>query len=120
MRNLRNYRHDKLEIPQNGAPEISSTAWDPTDDSVIFTTGPSSENPEITLNRLPEGAQDLSHASVIAQWEAPPRSPDSGADRILSLHCFPEYAQHPNSQVFDDFRMAETSHSGRGMTPKHS
>lgn len=87
MRNLLNTKHMRLKFDKQ---HLTATAWDATDDSSVFTFGPTEADPTITLRRLPSDAIDSESTISIASWDAPSPLPDLPVDRILDLHCFPE------------------------------
>lgn len=85
MRNLRNYKHGRLSLEN----QITASAWDVSDDSLLVTTGPN-ENHTITLSRIASGSDASNSRQAITSWDAPPPSPDISYDRVLDLHCFPD------------------------------
>ena len=90
MRNLRNAQHAKFRFGEGQTSNVSATAWDASDDSLIVALGPAENDPDVTLKRLPNDAVDASEAVPIASWDAPSPNPDLPVDQILSLHCFPD------------------------------
>lgn len=87
MRNLRNIKHARFKF-EHEKTNLSATAWDANDDSLVLGFGPSEDDPAITLKRLPFGAQHAIDAISIASWDAPSPNPDLAIDRIINLHCF--------------------------------
>ncbi|KAK5733144.1 putative elongator complex protein 1 [Elasticomyces elasticus] len=77
MRNLRSIRNDALPIEN-----ISAIAYDL--DDIVFSLGPTSDNPTITLKRLHGASPELTDAETITSWDVDP------SDEVLDLHCFPD------------------------------
>ena len=90
MRNLRNKKHTRLKFGEDPAWQVTATAWDASDDSLLIAFGPNEDNPTITIKRLPHHLHDPSEAISIASWDAPSPDPELTVDRILDLHCFPD------------------------------
>jgi elongator complex protein 1 len=91
MRNLKNISLHEVGTPEN--LQLSATAWDATNDSIICTFGPTESSATIDLKRkchytsTPESAFES-----IASWDAPCSSSGLFSDEIISLQYFSDTA----------------------------
>ncbi|KAK3714213.1 putative elongator complex protein 1 [Vermiconidia calcicola] len=90
MRNLRNTKHAKYNLGGASNANITATAWDIGDNSLVLAFGPSETSPAISLKRLASDAKDANDAIAITSWDAPSPNPDLEVDRIVDLHCLPD------------------------------
>ncbi|KAL6691986.1 IKI3 family domain-containing protein [Trichoderma pleuroticola] len=79
MRNLRNLRFGRWRHP-----DITAACWDPENDEIVCTIGPTAENPTIELVRLSDA--DSINRRVLTRWDAPSPNPDLLVDRIVNIH----------------------------------
>ncbi|KAH7311658.1 elongator complex protein [Stachybotrys elegans] len=79
MRNLRNLRFGRWR-----SSDITATCWDPENDDILCTRGPTPSSSQVELVRV--SADDHSSHHVVAAWEAPSPSPDLPVDEIVCLH----------------------------------
>ncbi|EEY19158.1 elongator complex protein [Verticillium alfalfae VaMs.102] len=85
MRNLRNIR-----FGQWSHADITSTCWDPANDDLLCTVGPTEARATIDLVRISD--QNKLSSKTVATWDAPSPNPDVTADSIISVHHFSDTA----------------------------
>ncbi|EGY15753.1 hypothetical protein VD0002_g477 [Verticillium dahliae] len=85
MRNLRNIR-----FGQWSHADITSTCWDPANDDLLCTVGPTEARATIDLVRISD--QNKLSSETVATWDAPSPNPDVTADSIISIHHFSDTA----------------------------
>ncbi|KAH6605033.1 hypothetical protein Trco_006740 [Trichoderma cornu-damae] len=78
MRNLRNLRFGRWRHP-----DITAACWDPENDEIVCSIGPTAQNPTIELVRLSE--DDSISYRTVARWDAPSPTPSLLVDRIVNL-----------------------------------
>ena len=83
MRNLRNTHRSLLKSPPG--LELTASAWDVANDSVICAFGPTKGNVLLELKRWKKYDQTF---QPIASWDAPCPLPDLECDKILNFHYF--------------------------------
>lgn len=83
MRNLRNIHRSLLKSPP--WLELTASAWDVANDSVICAFGPTKGNVLLELKRWKKYDQTF---QPIASWDAPCPLPDLECDKILNFHYF--------------------------------
>lgn len=83
MRNLRNIHRSLLKSPSG--LELTASAWDVANDSVICAFGPTKGNVLLELKRWKKYDQTF---QPIASWDAPCPLPDLECDKILNFHYF--------------------------------
>ena len=83
MRNLRNIHRSLLKNPPG--LELTASAWDVANDSVICAFGPTKDNVLLELKRWKKYDQTF---QPMASWDAPCPLPDLECDKILSFHYF--------------------------------
>ncbi|CRK14259.1 hypothetical protein BN1708_017247, partial [Verticillium longisporum] len=85
MRNLRNIR-----FGQWSHADVTSTCWDPANDDLLCTVGPTEARATIDLVRISD--QNKLSSKTVATWDAPSPTPDVTADSIISIHHFSDTA----------------------------
>ena len=91
MRNLKNIFLDEVCTPEN--LQLSATAWDASNNSIICTFGPTESSTTIDLKRKCSraSAPELAFESI-ASWDAPCSPSGLSSDDIISLQYFSENA----------------------------
>lgn len=96
MRNLKITSLQETVLPA-GLP-LTATAWDTSNDSIIFAFGPTPTQPIIELKRKAaredgaNGQDPQSRYETITSWDAPCPLPDLECDEILLLQYFADTA----------------------------
>lgn len=87
MRNLKNLRHQVVEFDDINA-QLTATAWNTRDNTIICAAGPTESDPKITLWAVEQSTDAI--PKVITSWDALCPSPDLPCDKILDLHYLSE------------------------------
>ncbi|CRK20663.1 hypothetical protein BN1723_002631 [Verticillium longisporum] len=85
---MRNFR--TIRFGQWSHADITSTCWDPANDDLLCTVGPTEARATIDLVRISD--QNKLTSKTVATWDAPSPNPDVTADSIISIHHFSDTA----------------------------